>query len=403
MKLDTPWGQRTPTTLTRGTLSSDERCDVVVVGSGVSGALAAYHLAEAGADVVIIDKGPLTSGSTAACTALVQYELDVPMVELIPRLGLADAQSVYRATRGALDDLHDLIHRTGIDCQLEQRPSLYLARDVDDVAHLRHEALAREEIGLEARFVDGVTLARRYGVRAPGAIVSKIAYQLDPRALATQLLALAAARGARLYDRTALAGAGASHGRTPTLRTARGHLVHASHVVYATGYHTPRRLLDLDGLCSLMSTYALVTRPLAADRLWPERAMLCEMGSPYFYARTTADGRVMIGGEDDYELEPAVRAAMLPGKTRRLLARLESVTGLRDVEVEHAWAATFAHTPDGLPLIGSSAPGHWFTLGFGGNGIVFGLIGAQILRDRIAGRHHPHARLFGLGRHYSTA
>jgi glycine/D-amino acid oxidase-like deaminating enzyme len=108
----------------------------------------------------------------------------------------------------------------------------------------------------------------------------------------------------------------------------------------------------------------------------------------------------MIGGEDDDVLDPDAREKQIPAKSQRLLARLKETVGLDEAKIERAWAATFATTKDGLPIIGApkSAPNCHFNLGFGGNGILFGLIGAQIIRDAITGRTNPAARLFGFDR-----
>src|SRR4029434_9404128 len=65
----------------------DVRCDVAVIGGGVTGALTAYHLARAGAGVVVLDRRAIGCGSTSASTGLLQYEIDTPLYKLIDLLG----------------------------------------------------------------------------------------------------------------------------------------------------------------------------------------------------------------------------------------------------------------------------------------------------------------------------
>ncbi|MFV7466688.1 FAD-dependent oxidoreductase, partial [Pseudomonas shirazica] len=64
------------------TLEHNLTSDVAVVGGGVSGALIAWHLAAAGLQTVLLDRREIGWGSTAASTALLQYEIDTPMVKL---------------------------------------------------------------------------------------------------------------------------------------------------------------------------------------------------------------------------------------------------------------------------------------------------------------------------------
>src|SRR5688500_821919 len=68
-------------------LDQDLRCDVAVVGGGITGALTSYLLTKAGVDTVLVDRETPGCGSTAASTGLLQYEIDTPLVELIARVG----------------------------------------------------------------------------------------------------------------------------------------------------------------------------------------------------------------------------------------------------------------------------------------------------------------------------
>lgn len=59
-------------------LPHDMHTEIVVMGAGISGALVAWHLCKAGYQVVVVDKRHVGMGSTAASTALLQYEIDTP-------------------------------------------------------------------------------------------------------------------------------------------------------------------------------------------------------------------------------------------------------------------------------------------------------------------------------------
>ncbi|UAY70527.1 FAD-dependent oxidoreductase [Bacillus paralicheniformis] len=66
-----------------------------------------------------------------------------------------------------------------------------------------------------------------------------------------------------------------------------------------------------------------------------------------------------------------------------------------------SWAGTFAETADGLPFFGPHAqwgPRVHFAMAYGGNGITYSMIGAQLLRARIERRRHALESLFGFER-----
>ena len=73
---------------------------------------------------------------------------------------------------------------------------------------------------------------------------------------------------------------------------------------------------------------------------------------------------------------------------------------INDLEGAYPWAGTFAETKDGLAYIGSvpDFPRYLFALGFGGNGITYGAIAAEIIRDQLLQRPNAAARLFRFDR-----
>src|SRR5580698_8522859 len=104
-------------------LRRSTRADVVVVGAGISGALVAQALAEAGLRPVIVDRRRAALlGSTAASTALLQFELDTPLSKLSRFIGRRKAGRVWVASRDAVNDLRTTACRLGIRAHMQTRP-----------------------------------------------------------------------------------------------------------------------------------------------------------------------------------------------------------------------------------------------------------------------------------------
>src|SRR5258708_3470566 len=141
-------------------LVRDTRCDVLIIGAGISGALAAEQLTDAGLSVVIIDRRGAVRGSTPASTALLQYEIDTPLSKLAKRIGVARAERIWRRSKLALDALRERTQRLGIEAASVDRSSLYLEGNILDGAGLRAEAQARRRAGFEIRLLSTKTVRR---------------------------------------------------------------------------------------------------------------------------------------------------------------------------------------------------------------------------------------------------
>lgn len=373
-------------------LTHDISCDVLVIGMGISGAMMAEALTEGGLDVVLVDRrGPLL-GSTPATTALVQYEIDVPLTKLSRTIGRADGERAWRRSRLAVTNLKGRIEDLGIACDLASRPTLYLAGNELTGSALEAEADARRDAGLLSRYLTAAPLAREFGIERDGAILSHDNLALDPRKLTAGLLNTAARRGARLYEDVETVDF--EHGKDGVaVSTAGGPVVRAGHVVLCTGYELMPFVPATNH--QVISTWAIATRP-QKSKVWPQEAFIWEASDPYLYMRATKDGRVICGGEDAEFSDEETRDALIGEKTERIAVKLKKLMPQLDVTPQFAWAGAFGSTSTGLPIIGPvpRKPRIHAVMGYGGNGITFSRIASEIVSAAIAGRRDGDADLF---------
>lgn len=380
-------------------LNANVRCDVAVIGAGITGALVADELVRRGRDVVVLDACEAGWGSTAASTALVQGELDTDPIDLARIHGHDAATLAYRACAEAVS----AIAARFPDPRGSNAESLYFGRCGLDCEKLGHDYEFRRRMDLDVDWLNQDDLHARFGLRARCAILSRPAALIDPYRTTHDLLASVGHAGARVHARTRIARMRVG-ARGVRLDTSNRFRIEARQVVVATGY-AAQCLLPAP-VARNRSTYALVTNPVddeAGLRILDaiRRILVWETARPYLYLRATGDGRLMIGGEDDDMDIPARRDARLACKTRRLLRSVHRrFPGLR-LDAAFAWAGTFAETPDGLPYFGPhplTGDRVHYAMAYGGNGITFAWIGARLIADRIDGRAHPLSPLFGFAR-----
>ncbi|TPN86541.1 FAD-binding oxidoreductase [Mesorhizobium sp. CU2] len=386
------WSAYRSPSVPTGRLTRDIKTDVLVVGMGISGAMMAEALTRNGLSVVCIDRrGPL-KGSTAATTALVQFEIDQPLIKLSRMLGVEAARQAWRRSRLALVNLQGRIAELDIRCRAASSPSLYLAGTVLGASDLRMEAEARKHAGIGASYLPREMLRAEFGIDRAGAILSQDNLALDPRKLTSGLLLQALQRKARCYA-PAEARAIEDDRSGVTVATSQGPAIRARHLVLTTGYE----LLDCvpAQAHSIISTWAIATPP-QPRKIWPRAAMVWEASDPYLYFRTTADGRVICGGEDEDFTDEQKRNALISRKATVLAKKLVQVFPKIDAAVEFAWTGSFGSTATGLPIIGTlpQHPRVHAVMGYGGNGITFSQIASELVSTSIAGKEDADAALF---------
>lgn len=379
-------------------LQQDLHIDVAIIGGGISAALIANELAAQGHEVALFEQRDIAWGSTAASTALLQYEIDTHMTELARRFGEAEASLAYTACAQALEFLRELAREIGrVDFAWNQ--SLYYASRQRDGASLAKEFALRRRHGLQVEWFGREDIQARYGIDAAAAILSHQAARMDPYRMTYRLLARLRARGVQVYDRTSVKEL-VPGPRGVRLRSEEGFGIRARHVVLAGGYANEQWLSMK--VARNRSSYAFITDPIDTGALgFLRNTLLWETARPYLYLRTTHDGRLLVGGADDNIDLPDRRDARVLKKARTLQKQVHKLFPHIPLRPAFAWAGTFAETPDGLPFFGPHAqygPHVHFAMAYGGNGIVFSMIGAGLIRAWIERRSHPLAKLFSFQR-----
>lgn len=390
-----PWqADRTP--LPRTLLLTDTRCDVIVVGAGITGSFVAEALTRQGHSVTLIDRLMPGRGSTAASTAMLQWDIDRSLTELAELYGFEKAADVYRRSYAAATDLYHDVAALGLDCDLLRRSSLYLGGGETSLMQLAHEHTLRHRIGIPGELLDRGALLEAFQMDRVGALVSSGAAEADPLCLSLGLLRIALQRGALLVEDEVINYDWSASSTAVTL--AGGRIVEAKHLVLATGYEMPG-FVKTD-LHRTVSSWCMATIPQQPCALWHNRVLIWEATHPYLYARTTEDGRIVVGGEDQITDNPSEREALTADKIQRIGRKMQELWPFARYEIAHAWSAEFGETRDGLPLIGP-VPGAARVLaayGYGGNGITFSYIASRILAAQIAGARRAWFDAFALDR-----
>ncbi|MCO6146574.1 FAD-binding oxidoreductase [Flavobacterium sp. NRK1] len=379
-------------------LDHDIETEVAIIGAGISGALVRYHLINAGIKCITIDARTIGLGSTSASTSLLQYEIDVPLYKLSEMIGKDKAERAYQLCSEAIDKLGEIVKARGAD-YFEKKESLFYAAYKKDVKGLKQEFEARKAAGFKVRYLEAEALKKEFNIDAPGAILSEQGAQTNAYML-THCLLQHKHKGGKandIFDRSPVTNI--KHNKDGVvLKTESGHTIKAKKLIYATGYEVvnfiDKKVVDLQ------STYAVVSEQYNERDFWKDEVLIWNTANPYLYMRTTPDNRVLIGGRDEDFSDPHKRDKLMKRKTGQLVKDINKIFPDLKFKPEFVWTGTFGSTKDGLPYIGeySKLPNSYFALGFGGNGITFSLIAAEMITDLILGKENKDIELFAFDR-----
>ncbi len=284
-----------------------------------------------------------------------------------------------------------------MDTEFELKPSFQYASFKKDVKDLYQEYLLRKQYGFDIAWLQEKDIRDKFRITAPAGVLSKDGAQVNAYALTHALLKQCSKIGAGVFDNTEVEEI-IYNKRSVSLTTAQGYSVNAKKVVIACGYESQRYITQK--VEKLYSTYAIVSEPFNQKDFWYKNALIWETANPYLYMRTTKDSRILMGGLDDEFYNPEKRDEQISIKAKMLRKKFSALFPDLDFKIDFKWAGTFAGSKDGLPYIGSISqkPNTYFALGFGGNGITFSVIAAQLITDILLGKKNRDSSIFSFDR-----
>ncbi|MBB4805861.1 glycine/D-amino acid oxidase-like deaminating enzyme [Chryseobacterium defluvii] len=379
-------------------LKSDEECDVLIIGGGITGSLMAHQMMEDGYKTILIDRREICNGSTSATTSMLQYEIDVPLFDLIGKIGERGAVGSYKACSDSIDRIEKLTKKIRSDAGFKRKKSLYFVAKKKDVAWLKNEFEARKNAGFEVKWLESGDVSERFGFENTyGGILSEQGASIDAFKFAHELFKFNVKRGLRIFDKTEMRSVKYCKGHNIVF-TANGPQIKAKKVIYCIGFESKN--LIKDNFVDLKSTYALVSEIDEAGFKDIADILVWNTDEPYLYMRTTDDGRMLIGGADEDFHNAEKRDALLDKKEKVILKALRKIKPDCHFYTDFVWAGTFGETKDGLPYIGTHERfrNSYFVLGFGGNGITFSVTGMQMVSLYMKNKKHPLSEYFKFGR-----
>ena len=368
--------------------------EILIVGGGITGSLIAHQCMEEGYKTVLIDRREIGHGSTSATTSMLQYEIDVPLQQLIDLVGEKAAVDSYWACYKSIDDLKKIVRQVRYDCGFKKKESLYFAAVKKNVGWLKKEFEARKKIKMLVKWLEADEIYKKFHIKhSYSGILSEQGGDIDAFKLAHDILAYNYEKGLKIFDKTDIKKVTYKQNGVSIL-TEHGTTITAKKIIYCNGFESTEIIKDK--FVKLLSTFAIVGERFEDDQSHINNTLFWNTAEPYMYMRTTDDNRLLIGGENEDFVNAEKRDSLLNDKSVKLTKYLKKILPDYDFRMDFVWAGTFGETKYGLPYIGKhpNFKSAYFVLGFGGNGITFSVIGMELVSKMLKNKKHLLAEYF---------
>jgi sarcosine oxidase subunit beta len=351
-----------------------ERAEVIVVGGGVMGLSTAFHLAEAGVDVLLVERDELGSGSTCRAAGGVRAQFSDPANIELARRSLAAFERFGQ--------------RPGAEIDLRQHGYLFLLDDEADVAAFEAGVRLQNELGVPSRMLT-VDQALELSPLVVGdgllaAAFSPTDGHCTPEAVVQGYARGARALGARIRQHCAVTGIEVADGVITGVRTTQG-LVDTSTVVVTAGAWSAA----LGEMAGVSLPVAPLRRQIIVTSELPDLPadlpMTIDFGTTFYFH---PEGLGLLVGMSDPDQEPGFDLTTgdewLPGLAEAVQRRAPALAG---VGIAHRWAGLYEMSPDHNALIGEARQVSrlLYATGFSGHGFLQGPAVGEVLRDLVLG------------------
>jgi glycine oxidase len=370
-----------------------DSADIAIIGGGVIGLSIARELARRGvSDIVVFDKGELGKEASWAAGGILAPQVEADAADDFFKLASA-SRDLYPGFAQALKD------ETGIDVELDQTGTLYVAFNEDEQVELRRRLEWQRQAGLQVEWLDSPDLRRlepnisteaRYALRFPDD------WQVENRKLVEALIAANEKLGVTLLSNCEVTSLRDGGGRMTGVETANGP-IHAPIVVVCAGAWTSSLRTSTSGPLEIEPVRGQMLCFKPAQRI-AHHVIYSKLG----YVIPRRNGRVLAGSTSEHV-----------GFDKRVTD--EGVSSIKSIAFEIApaldgaplvdsWAGFRPRAIDDLPLLGPDAgvQGLFYATGHYRNGILLAPITAHVIADLVHGVSSSFIEVFSPNRFCAT-
>ena len=355
-------------------LTTDESCDVCVIGGGFTGISTAYHIAKNySGDVRLLEAGHFgfaSSARNAGFCCLPATKLSVN--QLITKFGLDETKKFFSSQIEGVELLSSLISENNIECEKTGTGNLDVAHHPDSSEELKEWGNdLKKYFGINTKWIpkEEFDEVGHQSTEQFGAVFTEAGFAMNPMAFMNGFASATVDVGAKLhsFSRVKKWERNGSH----KLITDSGSIT-ANKVVVATNGYTDESLHPsfANRMMPVLSNI-IVTREMSEDEFklqnYKTLNPICNSREILYYYRRMPSNRMLFGTRGDTygdEKSAEIMQEFMTKKFRGVFPNWDNV------DIDHYWRGTVVMTRDFVPAFGALEEDKsvYFSYGYQANG-----------------------------------
>lgn len=354
-------------------LSHDQKCDVLIIGSGVTGSMIFHSLLEQdkNLNVIMMSQYPVARSTPSYHTAVLQYQNEY-LVNSKNRAGSLNKYMSYENALNQIESLEESIGKFGF----KRRDSLMYSNNGSKINELHHEYLLRRHNGFDVEFVEQADCMEKFSFMVKGGILAKNqSAEIDGYRLCHKLIARGERLGGKIYENTAITDLYQTDGGITAL-TEYDTIIEAKKVIVSTN----TKLIDRLSLpVQKRTAYTIISKPMKEFTGFSGRTVCYDIDEDVSVYATPCN-RLVATGQNSAYMNISPKIAELIGSDRlkhKKFLHLEQFLydtkiSPQQLEIDKKVSYSFAITKENMPIFQQSQEleNLYYTLPTGVHGIL---------------------------------